>query len=74
MSAKYAGFILTALLLACSGGDEPPSSMVGTGGPGVPYPGPGGGGVPGATEPDEVPPDPAFDQDTEDPPTDPELP
>jgi hypothetical protein len=73
MSTKYAWIVLTSLLLACSGGDEPPSSMIGTGGPGVPGPGPGGG-TPGATEPDEVPPDPAFDQDTEDPPTDPEQP
>ena len=70
MSTKYAWMVVAARLLACSSGDEPPASMIGTGGPGVPYP----GAVPGATEPDEVPPDPAYDQDTEDPPTDPEQP
>lgn len=72
MSTKYAWMVLLALLLACSGGGEPPATEIATG-PGVPYPG-AGGGEPGATEPNEVPPDPAFDQDTEDPPTDPELP
>ena len=71
MSSKHVFIVLTAVLLACSGGDEPPQSMIGTGGPGVPSPDPN---VPGATEGDEVPPDPAFDEDTEDPPTDPELP
>ena len=73
MSTKYAWIVVAALLVACSGGDEPPPSMIGTGGPGVPYPVPDDS-VPGATEANEVPPDPAFEQDVEDPPTDPELP
>ncbi len=70
MKLRLALTVLAVVALAACGD----SSSFEGGGRGAPGGGGGGGGDPAADDLDgtEVPPDPAFDEDTEDPPADPE--